>query len=97
MQIVATNLRLGPLELDIVAREGPVVVVVEVRTRSQSAFTSAFGSLGRTKQRRIRKAGQWLWDRRYRHDASVERMRFDAASVTFTPGGPEVEYIRAAF
>jgi putative endonuclease len=30
--IVATNLRLGALEIDVVARKGPVIAVVEVRT-----------------------------------------------------------------
>lgn len=97
LDVVATNLRLGSYELDIVARDGPLIVVVEVRSRGRGAWTSAFGSLDTAKRRRVRKAGQWLWDRRYRNDTSVERMRFDAASVTFTPEGPRIEYVRAAF
>ena len=35
--IVGQNLRLGYLELDVVAVEGRVVVVVEVRARSEGA------------------------------------------------------------
>jgi putative endonuclease len=96
--VVAQNLRLGRLELDVVARRGPLIVVVEVRTRGAGAWTTAFGSIDSAKRRRIRRAGERLWQRRYKNDASVERMRFDAASVTFDEAGnAHVEYAEAAF
>lgn len=98
MDVVATNVRLSHLEIDVVARDGPVVVIVEVRTRGSGAWTSGFGSIDAKKRLRIRRAGERLWNRRYKRDASVERMRFDAASVTFMADGtPQVEYVRAAF
>lgn len=97
-RVLATNLRLGHLELDVVAREGPVVVVIEVRTRGPSAWTSGFGSIDSNKRLRIRRAGERLWQRRYKRDPSVERLRFDAASVCFDAEGvAHVEYVRAAF
>jgi putative endonuclease len=95
--IVARNLRLGHLELDIVARKGALVVVVEVRTRGVGAWSSGFGSIDRAKRQRIRRAGERLWQRRYRNDPSVERLRFDAASVILGPEGETVEYVEAAF
>lgn len=96
--IVATNLRLSYLELDVVARRDDTVVVVEVRSRSAAAWTTGFGSLDSRKRYRIRLAGLRLWQRRYRHDASVKRLRFDAASVVFGPNGAaRVEYVEAAF
>jgi len=95
--IVATNLRIGKLELDVVAREGPVILVVEVRTRGAGAWQSAFGSIDSLKRKRIRRAGERLWQRRYKNDASVERLRFDAASVTFDGDIDHVEYVKAAF
>lgn len=79
------------------ARLGDVIAVVEVRSRSSSSWTSGFGSLDGRKRYRIRLAGLRLWQRRYRHDASVKRLRFDAASVVFGPSGPEIEYVEAAF
>ncbi len=97
IQVVARNLRLGMLEIDIVAREGDVVLVIEVRSRGSGAWTSAFSSIDGTKRKRIRNAGQRLWDRRYRNDASVSRLRYDAASVTFTSPVPTLEYVRGAF
>jgi Holliday junction resolvase-like predicted endonuclease len=72
-------------------------VVVEVRARGSAAWTSGLGSIDGRKRYRIRLAGQRLWDRRYRRDASVRRMRFDAASVRLGPEGPVIEYVEAAF
>lgn len=95
--MVATNLRLSYLELDVVARRGDLVVVVEVRTRGPGSWTSGFGSVDGRKRQRIRLAGARLWSRRYRHDASVNRLRFDAASVRFDEAGPVIDYVEAAF
>jgi len=94
---VARNLRLGALEIDIVARKGNVVAVVEVRSRGPTARSTPFGSIGHTKQVRLRRAGERLWQRRYRHDASVDRLRFDVAGVRLDREPPEIEYVVAAF
>jgi len=96
-QIVATNLRLSYLEIDVVARLGELVVVVEVRSRGVGAWTSCLGSIDGKKRYRIRLAGQRLWQRRYQRDPSVNRLRFDAASVVFGPEGALIEYVEAAF
>jgi putative endonuclease len=95
--IVARNLRLGRLELDIVARRAELILVVEVRTRGVGSWTSGLGSVSRAKRERIRRAGQRLWHDRYRADPSVERMRFDAASVHFEGGEADIDYVVAAF
>jgi putative endonuclease len=95
--IVARNLRLGRLELDVVARKNELVVIVEVRTRGAGAWTTAFGSINRIKRERVRRAGARLWRERYRKDPSVERLRFDAASVVFEGETAHVEYVAAAF
>ena len=81
----------------MVARRDELVVIVEVRSRSSAAWTSGLGSIDGRKRYRLRLAGQRLWSRRYRHDASVERLRFDVASVVFGPEGPRIEYVEAAF
>jgi Holliday junction resolvase-like predicted endonuclease len=74
-----------------------VVAVVEVRTRGPTARTSAFGSMDRGKQLRLRRAGERLWQRRYQNDRSVERLRFDAAGVDLDANPPRIEYVVAAF
>lgn len=96
-EIVATNLRLGTLEIDLVARKGPVVAVVEVRSRGPTARTTGLGSVTPLKRARIRRAGERLWQRRYRRDKSVERLRFDVASVDLHTDPPRIEYVVAAF
>jgi putative endonuclease len=97
LTVVARNLRLGPLELDIVARDGPLVLIVEVRCRRQGARVSGLTSVVHCKRERLRRAARRLWRDRYANDSSAERLRFDVASVTFGPDGAEVEYIAAAF
>ena len=90
------NLRVGKLEIDVVARQDKVIVVVEVRTRGRTAWTSALGSIDFAKRARLRRAGERLWQRRYKHDPSVERMRFDVAAVELEHDPPSVEYRVAA-
>jgi putative endonuclease len=95
--IVARNLRLGRLELDIVARQAELIVVVEVRARGRGAWTTGLGSLTWLKRERIRRAGQRLWRQRYRNDPTAARLRFDAASVQLDGAHAQVEYVVAAF
>ena len=95
--ILARNLRLGRLELDIVARRAELIAVVEVRTRGATAWTSGFGSLTFGKQARIRRAGQRLWRERFQRDPTAIHLRFDAASVRFDDGEAHVDYVPAAF
>lgn len=84
-------MRLGALELDVVARRGPLVVVVEVRTRGVGAYESAFASVSAVKRRRLRTAAAMLW-KRVAADPTIERIRIDCAAVNLdtTPVTVEV-------
>jgi putative endonuclease len=94
-EVLATNVRVGRLELDVVAREGDTVVVVEVRTRGPTAWQTGLESIARSKARRVRAAGEKLWKQRFQRDVTVNRMRFDVAIVTFAPQGEAIiEYAR---
>ena len=59
--ILHSNLRVGRLEIDLVARDGPVVAVIEVRTRGASSWQRALDSVGPKKRARLRTAGDRLW------------------------------------
>jgi putative endonuclease len=97
-EILGVNIRVGHLELDVVARLAQTVLVVEVRSRGEGAWTSAFGSIDAKKRSRVRTAGERLWDRKLKRDPRVEHLRFDSASVTFdAEGNARVEYVAAAF
>lgn len=85
--ILGLNVRVGRRELDILAREGDVVIIVEVRTRGAGSWQSALESIDSRKIQRIREAGERLWSQRFATDLSVNHMRFDAATVEFRPDG----------
>ena len=91
-------MRLGHYEIDIVARDGRTLVIIEVRFRGPGSLTSGFGSLSVSKRRRVRFAGERLWHSQYRHDTTLDHVRFDAASVQLDHTGKTcIEYSMAAF
>jgi putative endonuclease len=94
--VLARNVRLGALELDVVARRGPLVVVVEVRARGPRALVGPFESVTRTKRARLVQAVNRLWRRRLAAMKGVERVRIDVASVKFEGGQTKVEYAEGA-
>lgn len=93
--IVARNVRVGRLELDIIARKGALLVVCEVRSRTSRAFGSPVETIDQKKIARIRRAtSEWLRS----HRPGTRELRFDAAAVTFDPDGThQVEYYERAF
>jgi putative endonuclease len=99
--LLARNLRVrdsrgGWFEVDVVARDGPLVVAVEVRTRGPRSYESALASIGPVKQRRLRRAVSHLWRDHLAALPGVRRVRIDAAAVTFEAGVTRVEYIEGA-
>ncbi len=94
--LLARNLRLGHLELDVIARRGPLLVVTEVRTRGPSSFVSAFESVSRVKRARLRTAVERLWRRHRAWTMGVDRVRIDVAAVSFAGGETRIDYAEAA-
>lgn len=96
LMIWGRNVRLGALEIDIVAIDGVVVVVVEVRSRGKGAYQTPFETLSKTKRTRILRAGERLWRRYFARDPRVQRLRFDVAAVYRDVLPVRIEYVRAA-
>jgi len=95
-EILERNYRRRLGELDLVAREGGVLVIAEVRTRADCGFGSAAASVDRRKQRRITRAALQLLQQR----AELARLpvRFDVLVVCdLTTPEPRIEWIRHAF
>ena len=81
-------------ELDIAARDGVVLVFVEVKARSGSSYGSPFESVTWQKRQRLSAmAESYLFLKRL----SGEACRFDVVSVLEHPGGHIVELVRGAF
>ena len=86
--------RLG--ELDIVARDGDVLVIAEVRTRASDRYGGAAASVnGRKQQRLVRATAQLLQQRK---DFSHLRVRFDVLAVSeISAGSPRVQWLQHVF
>jgi putative endonuclease len=86
--------RLG--ELDIVARDGDVLVIAEVRTRASDRYGGAAASVDARKQQRIIRAASQLLQRR--KDLARLRVRFDVIAVSnIASETPAIEWIQHAF
>jgi putative endonuclease len=92
--IVGRNVRVGRLEIDIIARRGQLLVFCEVRARAHDRFVAPAATIDARKIARLRSAAaQWL---RQNRPGGVD-VRFDAAAVVFdTPQG-RVEYYEGAY
>jgi putative endonuclease len=77
--IVARNFLRRVGELDIVARDGDLLVVAEVRTRASDRYGGAAASVGRDKQRRIAATTQLLLQ--WQPALGRCRVRFDVIVV----------------
>jgi putative endonuclease len=81
-------------ELDIVAREGSILVFVEVKARSGCNFGTPFESVTWKKRQRLsRMAASYLYVKRL----TVVPCRFDVVSVIELQGSHTIELVKGAF
>jgi putative endonuclease len=89
-RIVERNYRCKVGELDIIAREGPTLVFVEVRSRRTGGHGSALDAVGWRKQAKVsRVAAHYIASRR----PQFETARFDVVAIT----GDELVVIQDAW
>jgi len=93
--IVATRFRTRLGELDIVARDGPTLVFVEVKARSSGRYGSPAEAVTWQKQARLcAMAADYL----HRHRLDGVPCRFDVVAVRLDRGQPpRIEVIANAF
>jgi putative endonuclease len=98
LTILERNWRCAEGEIDIVARDGRVLVFVEVKTRSSLAFGDPAEAVSAAKAERLRTlALRWLAAHRVA-DSYWPQLRFDVVSVLrLAPGGPSVRHLKAVF
>lgn len=94
--LLAQNLRLGALEIDLLAKKGGLVAVVEVRTRGAGSFAGPFASVTPKKRATLLRATHRLWRERLSAMSDVERVRIDVAAVTFDGDRATIEYAAGA-
>jgi putative endonuclease len=95
-RVLARNLRCRAGEIDVVALDGSVLAIVEVRQRRRSDFGGAGGSVTWRKQRKIIRATRYFWQRHEHWRGLV--MRFDVLAVEGPPSGAHrLVWIKDAF
>jgi putative endonuclease len=96
LAVLARNLRCKGGELDILCRDGAVLVVVEVRQRSSARFGGALASVTRQKQRRMIRAARFHLQRHAAWQHCV--LRFDVVGLDGLPGGlHRLAWVKDAF
>lgn len=95
LAILARNFRRRAGEIDIVARDGAILVIVEVRARASRAYGGAAASVGPRKQIRLIRAAQLL----LAAHPEWRRMpaRFDVIVEEGSGAQARMEWIRHAF
>jgi putative endonuclease len=90
--VLERNWRCDLGEIDIVGRDGDVLVVCEVKTRSGTGFGTPLEAVTRTKAVRLRRlAARWLAD----HHSRPAHVRFDVVGVLAGgSGAAQVEHVR---
>jgi putative endonuclease len=92
LRILARNWRCGEGEIDIVAAEGRVLVVCEVKTRSTVRYGTPLEAITRQKQRRLRRlAVRWL----NAHGVLFHEVRIDVIGLVRDQAGAfTLEHVR---
>lgn len=100
-KILGRNWRIRAGELDLIALNGPVLVIVEVKSHhkgSKRGPTSPVLAVGPNKQRRIRRLAS-AWIAGHGHRVAFREVRFDVIGITFDYEGgiSSWEHIEDAF
>ena len=92
-QILATNYRYGHLELDIVAKDGDELVIVEVKARSGLRYEHPSEAVTNSKIKNIVEAAEgYIQDKNW-----LGETRFDVITVIFIAQNFELEHFKDAF
>lgn len=95
LHAVTSNYRSPRGEIDLIMRDGDVLVFVEVRSRASNAFVHAAETIDRRKRDHIIRAGRhYLQSERRSGDAVC---RFDVIVVTGDENSRKIEWIKNAF
>ena len=92
--IVARRYRRRGGEIDIISRDGPTLVFVEVKARDGRWFGEAAEAVTAFKRRRITRIAL---DYMTRHHFSDCPCRFDVVSIQFESGRAEIDVFQNAF
>lgn len=97
LKILGRRVRVGKHdEIDLLAREGDVLVILEVKTRAREGMRPIRDAVDTEKQIRLNRAAL-TYARRL--EPRPRALRFDIVEVAGTPGGPspDIRHLPSAF
>jgi len=92
-QILERNWHWGKQEIDIIARQGNFIVIVEVKTRQSNFFAEPETSVTKSKQRILIGAANAY----VRYKRLQGEVRFDIIALLIQPNGVHLNHIVDAF
>ena len=92
LRFIAANARERGGEIDLIMRDGAVIVFVEVRYRRSASYGDAAASVTPQKQQRLLKAAR-LWLSRQNGSFDTVDCRFDVVAFT----GNDIQWLKNAF
>jgi len=93
-RIVTTNYRCPFGEIDIIARDGDVLVFAEIKTRKNKPLGRVKETVNIRKQRKISKVALAYMKS---HNLWGSKARFDVVAIVLLNGKKEIEIIKNAF
>jgi putative endonuclease len=94
--ILERNVRCRCGEIDLVCQDGSVLVMVEVRQRTNRAFGGALASITPTKLRRLARSARFALQRH--PEWRIRRVRFDVVGMDGSLHGKyQLTWVRDAF
>jgi putative endonuclease len=93
-EIVETRYRHGRAEIDIIAREGDVLVFCEVKVRFSDTYGEPEYAVHRRKQTQIRRAAEGYL---FEHGIEEQTCRFDVVAIRQDGANRVIRFYRNAF
>lgn len=93
-EILERNYYAGHAEVDIIAKDGEVIVFIEVKMRSTNHFGSPIEHVDEAKVERVFNAAErWVEENTLRN----QPLRFDVIGILKQKTGPEITHLKDAF
>lgn len=93
LEVIEANWTFLHLEIDIVAKDGDTLVVVEVKTRGTDAYGEPEMFVTRAKQKKLIRAANWY----LQNKNLANEVRFDVVGIVKNGSDFVSSYIRDAF
>ncbi|MBI4534903.1 MAG: YraN family protein [Ignavibacteriae bacterium] len=94
LELVDLNYRYGHGEIDIIAKDGEVLVFCEVKMRKGDSYGDPEYAITARKQKQIRRIAQAYL---YQHAIDNQACRFDVVAIRMKGITPQINYIKNAF